>query len=84
MAQASKQTRAKTRGNYPAAEQLLATVEIGLAQGTSAGLEAEARNFGQLVLSAESQALRSFHSTPVRRTKKRKLTKGPNPSRCDV
>lgn len=78
MAQASKQTRTKTRGNYPAAEQLLATVEIGLAQGMSAGLEAEARNFGQLVLSAESQALRSlFHASTAH--KKEKAYQGAEP-----
>lgn len=48
----------KTRGHYPAQEQLLKVVKTGLEQGMKAGLAAEAQVFGELVMSLESQALR--------------------------
>lgn len=50
----------KTRGNYPAPELLLDCVETGVSQGLSAGFEAEAEAFEQLVHSPQSKALRQL------------------------
>ncbi|MGL5161519.1 MAG: enoyl-CoA hydratase-related protein, partial [Plesiomonas shigelloides] len=58
--QATKQTLSKTRGNYPAPEKILDVVRCGLEKGMAAGLEAEAREFGELVMTPESAALRSI------------------------
>ncbi|MBW6090562.1 hypothetical protein KZ770_12475 [Escherichia coli] len=41
-------------------------VETGLAQGTSSGYDAEARAFGELAMTPQSQALRSIFFLPVR------------------
>lgn len=51
---------AKTRGNYPAPQQLLAVIKVGLEQGIKQGLAAEARAFGKLVMTPESAALRQL------------------------
>jgi 3-hydroxyacyl-CoA dehydrogenase/enoyl-CoA hydratase/3-hydroxybutyryl-CoA epimerase len=62
--QARKQLRGKTRGNYPAPERIIDAVEIGLDQGMEAGLEAESRFFGELVMSPEAkQLIHVFFST---------------------
>jgi 3-hydroxyacyl-CoA dehydrogenase / enoyl-CoA hydratase / 3-hydroxybutyryl-CoA epimerase len=54
----------KTHGNYPAAERILDVVRHGLDKGMRAGLEAEARAFGELVVSAEAkQLIGIFHAT---------------------
>ena len=58
--QAAKKTREKTRGNYPAAEAILDVIRHGLEKGMTDGLELEARRFGELVMTAESRALRSI------------------------
>lgn len=58
--QARKQLLAKTHGNYPAPEKILDVVRIGLEKGMDAGLDAEAKAFGELVVSRESAALRSI------------------------
>ncbi len=58
--QARKKLHAKTRGNYPAQDRILDVVKVGLEEGFRAGLEAEAQAFGELVMSAESRALRSI------------------------
>ncbi|KRV94247.1 multifunctional fatty acid oxidation complex subunit alpha [Aeromonas veronii] len=58
--QASKGVKAKTRGNYPAPERILDVVRIGVEEGMKAGLAAESRHFGELVMTAESAALRSI------------------------
>lgn len=55
--QAKKQLLAKTHGNYPAPERILEVVKLGLAEGLEAGLEAEARAFGELVVSPQARAL---------------------------
>lgn len=55
--QARKQLLAKTRGNYPATERILEVVEKGLSEGFEAGLEAEARAFGELVVSPQAAQL---------------------------
>lgn len=51
---------AETKGNYPAPERALEAVRIGVEDGRPAGLDAEARFFGELVVSPESKALRSI------------------------
>ncbi|WP_290434262.1 enoyl-CoA hydratase-related protein, partial [Aeromonas caviae] len=58
--QARKGVKAKTRGNYPAPERIIEVVRIGVEEGMQAGLLAEARHFGELVMTPESAALRSL------------------------
>lgn len=58
--QAAKKTKQKTRGNYPAADAILEVIRHGLDRGLKAGLELEAKRFGDLVMSSESKALRSI------------------------
>lgn len=56
---ARKKLRQKTRGNYPAPEKALEAIRIG-ASDTAAGYEAEARLFGELVVSPEAASLMSI------------------------
>jgi 3-hydroxyacyl-CoA dehydrogenase/enoyl-CoA hydratase/3-hydroxybutyryl-CoA epimerase len=56
-ARAHRRTVDKTRGNYPAPERILEVVRKGLEQGAVAGFAAEARAFGDLVVSPQSRAL---------------------------
>ncbi len=56
-ARVHRQTVDKTRGNYPAPERILEVVRKGFEQGVVAGLEAEARAFGELVVSPQSRHL---------------------------
>jgi 3-hydroxyacyl-CoA dehydrogenase / enoyl-CoA hydratase / 3-hydroxybutyryl-CoA epimerase len=56
-ARVHRQTVDKTRGNYPAPERILEVVRKGLEQGVVAGLAAEARAFGELVVSPQSRQL---------------------------
>ncbi|OOF07047.1 multifunctional fatty acid oxidation complex subunit alpha [Salinivibrio sp. MA440] len=58
--QAGKKARAKTRGNYPAADAILAVVKKGLDKGLKTGFAEEARQFGELVMTPESKSLRSL------------------------
>ncbi|MGL5391676.1 MAG: fatty acid oxidation complex subunit alpha FadJ [Shewanella sp.] len=58
--QAAKQVEKKTQGNYPAPAKIIDCVRQGLAKGMQQGLEVEARHFSELVVSKESQALRSI------------------------
>lgn len=51
---------AETKGNYPAPERALEAVRIGAEEGPDAGYAAEARFFGELVVSSVSKALRSI------------------------
>ncbi len=64
-----KKTAQKTQGNYPAAERIIDVIETGLAQGSSSGYDAEARAFGELAMTPQSQALRAvfFASTEVKK-----------------
>ncbi len=55
--QARKQLLSKSRGNYPSPERILEVVEKGLSEGFEAGLEAEARAFGELVVSPQAAQL---------------------------
>ncbi|UIL53533.1 MULTISPECIES: fatty acid oxidation complex subunit alpha FadJ [Pantoea] len=57
---ATRQTAAKTQGNYPAAKRIIEVVRVGLEQGSRAGHEAEARAFGELAMTPESVALRGL------------------------
>ncbi|POT59863.1 fatty acid oxidation complex subunit alpha FadJ [Citrobacter amalonaticus] len=65
----SKKTEQKTQGNYPATQRILDVIETGLGQGCSSGYDAEARAFGELAMTPQSQALRNifFASTDVRK-----------------
>ncbi len=67
--QARRQLFEKTHGNYPAPERILEVVKLGLARGVKAGLEAEARAFGELVVSEEARALMHvfFASTELKK-----------------
>ncbi|EKT63815.1 fatty acid oxidation complex subunit alpha FadJ [Providencia burhodogranariea] len=50
----------KTKGHYPAPEKIIQVVKIGMEKGIKAGFEAEAKAFGELVMTPESAALRSL------------------------
>ncbi|MBY5992966.1 fatty acid oxidation complex subunit alpha FadJ [Ferrimonas balearica] len=58
--QAGKKVLAKTQGNYPAPLKIIDCVRTGMEKSASAGYEAEARHFGDLVATSESEALRSI------------------------
>ena len=58
--QAAKKTKQKTRGNYPATKAILNVIEYGLENGMEKGFAKEAHEFGRLVMTPESQALRSI------------------------
>lgn len=55
--QAAKQVQQKTHGNYPAPKRILEVVRIGLERGRSTGLAAEAKAFGELVVTPEASEL---------------------------
>jgi len=55
--QARKQTLSKTKGNYPAPEKILEVVRVGLERGMARGLEAEAKAFGELLVTPEAAEL---------------------------
>lgn len=55
--QAEEAVRKKTRGNLPAPAKIIETVRAGQERGMQAGLEAEARNFAELVFTPQSKAL---------------------------
>ena len=57
---AEEQMLAETKGNYPAPERALQAVKIGVEQGPEAGYEAEARFFGEMVITPESAALQGL------------------------
>ena len=50
LAQARRQTLAKTRGRYPAPLRAIEVAGVGLAQGEAAGFDAEARATGELAV----------------------------------
>ena len=63
-ARVHRQVLDRTRGNYPAPERILEVVRTGLEKGRAAGFAAEARAFGELVVSSQSRALvRMFFAT---------------------
>jgi len=55
---AAETVEKRTRGNYPAPPKIIETVRTGMTQGMQAGLQAEAKNFAELVFTPESKALR--------------------------
>ncbi|WP_086870985.1 fatty acid oxidation complex subunit alpha FadJ [Kosakonia pseudosacchari] len=75
----AKKTEQKTQGNYPAASRILSVIETGLAQGRSSGYDAEARAFGQLAMTPQSQALRHlfFTSTNIKKDPGSAVEPGP-------
>lgn len=75
----SKKTQQKTQGNYPATDKILTVIETGLAQGASSGYEAEARAFGALAMTPQSQALRNifFASTDIKKDPGASVEAGP-------
>lgn len=75
----SKKTEQKTQGNYPATERILQVIETGLAQGSGHGYDAEARAFGELAMTPQSQALRNifFASTDVKKDPGSDVLPGP-------
>lgn len=65
----ANKTEQKTQGNYPAAKRILEVIHTGLTQGSSSGYAAEAKAFGELAMTPQSQALRSlfFASTEIKK-----------------
>ncbi|PHM73522.1 fatty acid oxidation complex subunit alpha FadJ [Xenorhabdus kozodoii] len=63
-----KKTREKTRGHYPAPEKIINVIRAGLEKGSESGFQREARAFGELAMTQESEALRSlfFASTALK------------------
>ncbi|TYP93365.1 short chain enoyl-CoA hydratase /3-hydroxyacyl-CoA dehydrogenase [Fodinibius salinus] len=55
--QARKRAQSNTKGNYPAPEKIIDSVEEGYENGFQAGLELESVNFGKLAATPESEAL---------------------------
>ncbi|CAM4029612.1 fatty acid oxidation complex subunit alpha FadJ [Corallococcus exiguus] len=75
--QAKKQLLKKTRGKYPAQEKALQVIRVGLESGRKAGLEAEAKAFGELVFTDVSRRLvEIFFATTA--LKKENGTSNPN------
>ena len=58
--QARKQLHKQTRGNYPAQDLIIDVVKTGLEGGFQAGLDAEAKAFGKLLVSPEAANLMSI------------------------
>ncbi|MFS1439288.1 fatty acid oxidation complex subunit alpha FadJ [Shewanella sp. 10N.286.48.A6] len=58
--QAAKQVMKKTQGNYPAPAKIIDCVKQGMNKGMIKGLEVEASHFAELIMSPESEALRSI------------------------
>lgn len=69
--QAAKQAQKKARGNYPAIDAILESINTGLEKGIKKGLQREAELFGQLAMTPESAALRSlfFAMTEMKKEK---------------
>ncbi|MBE8596890.1 fatty acid oxidation complex subunit alpha FadJ [Xenorhabdus sp. BG5] len=63
-----KKTREKTRGHYPAPEKIINVIRAGLEKGSEKGFQLEAKAFGALAMTQESEALRSlfFASTTLK------------------
>ncbi|MCD9528633.1 fatty acid oxidation complex subunit alpha FadJ [Photobacterium carnosum] len=77
--QAAKKAQQKARGCYPAIDAILDTVKYGLEKGVEAGLEQEAKVFGDLVMTAESRALRSIFFATTAMKKELGVDAKPNP-----
>uniref|UniRef100_A0A0N4ZF08 Trifunctional enzyme subunit alpha, mitochondrial n=1 Tax=Parastrongyloides trichosuri TaxID=131310 RepID=A0A0N4ZF08_PARTI len=57
MRQAKDKVMKQTLGNYPAPLKILDTIRTGLVEGSEAGYDAEAKNFGELSETGASKAL---------------------------
>ncbi len=57
---AREQAQAKAKGNYPALDKIIDTIAYGSDKGFQAGLEYEARSFGELAMTPESKQLRNI------------------------
>lgn len=57
---AREQAQAKAKGNYPALDKIIDTIAYGADKGFQAGLEYEARAFGELAMTPESKQLRNI------------------------
>nr|WP_086941072.1 fatty acid oxidation complex subunit alpha FadJ [Thaumasiovibrio occultus] len=68
-AKAEKMAQAKARGNYPAIDAILSAVNAGLSDGRDVGLAQERQQFGRLVMTPESVALRHifFRATALKK-----------------
>ncbi|GAB1620197.1 fatty acid oxidation complex subunit alpha FadJ [Agarivorans albus] len=80
--QVTKQTMSKTRGNYPAPNEIIACVKAGIEKNTEAAYQEEAKRFADLVKSPESAALRGlfFASNEL---KKESLFEGVSPQKIN-
>ena len=76
---AEKKALQKTQGNYPAIPRILDVIQTGLSQGRSSGYDAEARAFGELAMTPQSQALRHlfFASTEIKKDPGSAVEPGP-------
>ncbi|WP_163921307.1 fatty acid oxidation complex subunit alpha FadJ [Photobacterium sp. Alg240-V54] len=77
--QATKKAQQKARGCYPAIDAILDTVKYGLEKGIEQGLEQEAKVFGELVMTAESRALRNIFFATTAMKKEPGAAATPNP-----
>lgn len=77
-----KQTRAKTHGNYPATEKIIDVVRNGLDHGRASGYQAEAKAFGELVMTPQSAALRGLFFASTALKKERGAGAEPLPLKC--
>ena len=68
---AREQTQSKTKGNYPAPNYIIDVIETGMNDGMQAGLQAEAKAFGKLVMTPESYQLRQIFFATTQMKKER-------------
>ncbi|MDN3517934.1 fatty acid oxidation complex subunit alpha FadJ [Aquisalimonas lutea] len=59
--QARKQAQGRSRGNYPALPRIIECMETGLQRGLEAGLELEARRFGELAMTPQARQLMNIY-----------------------
>ncbi|MCC5855938.1 MAG: fatty acid oxidation complex subunit alpha FadJ [Idiomarina sp.] len=57
---AREQAQKKAKNNYPAIDRIIDTIRVGVTKGMKAGLEYEAKQFGELAMSPESYQLRNI------------------------
>ena len=67
--QARSRTLAETKGRYPAQPAAIDAVAIGLAKGMEAGLDAEARTFGELAIGETGRSLTALVMLTLRQRK---------------
>ncbi|MGM0481125.1 MAG: fatty acid oxidation complex subunit alpha FadJ [Pseudomonadota bacterium] len=57
---AAEKAQKKSQGNYPAIDKIIETVQTGVEKGREAGLDKEARSFGELAMTPQSFQLRQI------------------------